>query len=287
MKIKNFLKDMFNSTPKTVVSLTTIPTRLISEYEYDIKYCLESLINQTYDDYEIHFNIPYFFKKTNEEYIIPEWLKKMTQEHNKLKIFRTDDYGTITKSLPTILRVTKPETIIIVVDDDLVYNSELVSEHVKNQSKWVNNPVGYDGMRSRNEDGTFSSYFKDSRDYYFSATHKDSRVDILQHYKSISYKRRYFEDDFESYILDNNHWNDDLLVSSYFAAKKVDRIVTFYEKDKVCKTYEEWQNNVGISFPIIRHTQHRSDEGCNVERAKKSDESEKKFYKLIDKCYIK
>jgi len=287
MKVNNIFKKIFGSSSKPIISLTTIPTRLVSEYSYDIKYCLESLLNQTYDDYEVHFNIPHIYKKTNEEYIIPEWLVKLEQENKKLKIFRTEDYGTVTKSLPTILRVTNPETIIIVVDDDLVYNSELVSEHVKNQSKWVDNPVGYDGMRSRNEDGTFASHFRDSRDYYFSATHRDSRVDILQHYKSISYKRRYFENDFENYILENNHWNDDLLMSAYFAGKKVDRIVTFYEKDKVCETYEEWQNHVGISFPIIRHTQHRSDEGCNVERAKNGGVGEDKFYKLIDNCYRK
>jgi glycosyltransferase involved in cell wall biosynthesis len=284
MKIRNFFKDMFNSTPKTVVSLTTIPTRLISEYGYDIKYCLESLLNQTYDDYEIHFNIPFVFKKTNEEYVIPEWLEKMEQENKKLKIFRTDDYGAITKSLPTILRITNPETIIIVVDDDLVYHEELISEHVKNQTKWQNNPVGYDGMRSRNDDGTFSSHFNDSRDYFYSATYRNSKVDILQHYKSVSYKRRFFEEDFEKFVTGIKHWNDDLLISTYFASKKIDRIVTYYEKDKNCETEEEWRNHVGISFPILRHTQHRTDEGCNIERAK-NDADEATIFNYLDKCY--
>lgn len=287
MRVNNIIKKFLGFNSKPVISLTTIPTRLVSEYGYDIKYCLESLLNQNYDDYEIHFNIPYVFKKTNEEYVIPEWLKTMESENKKLKIFRTEDYGTITKSLPTILRINDPETIIIIVDDDLVYHDELINEHIKNRKKYPNSPVGYDGLRSRNEDGSFSGHFMDSRDYYYSANHRDSRVDILQHYKSVSYKRCFFGDDFENYVLENNHWNDDLLVSAYFASKKVDRIVTFYEKDKICETYEEWQNFVGISFPILKHTQHRSDEGCNIERAKNNGVDEEKFYKIIDFGYNK
>jgi hypothetical protein len=62
---------------KAIVTLTTIPSRLVSTYHEDIKVCLDSLLNQDFEDYEIHFNIPYFFKLTEEEYIIPEWLNDL------------------------------------------------------------------------------------------------------------------------------------------------------------------------------------------------------------------
>lgn len=287
MKVNNIIKKILGIGPKPVLSLTTIPTRLVSEYGYDIKYCLESLLNQNYSDYEIHFNIPYVFKKTNEEYVIPEWLETMANENKKLKIFRTEDFGTITKSLPTILRLTDPESIIIVVDDDLVYHNELINEHIKNRKKYPNNPVGYDGMRSRNEDGTFSSHFMDSRDYYYSGNYRDSRVDILQHYKSVSYKRALFGDDFVDFVNEYYHWNDDLIIAAYFASKKVDRFVTYYELDKKCETNEEWLNFVGISFPILKHTQHRNDEGCNIERANNNHTNENRIYEIIDNCYRK
>ena len=55
MKVNNIIKKILGISPKPVLTLTTIPTRLISDYGYDIKYCLESLLNQNYDDYEIHF----------------------------------------------------------------------------------------------------------------------------------------------------------------------------------------------------------------------------------------
>lgn len=281
------IKSVFNIKSKVVVSLTTIPTRLVSEYPYDMRYCLDSLLKQSYEDYEVHLNIPHVYKKTNEEYIIPDWLKELEAKDKKLKIFRTDDYGAITKSFPTILRENNPETIIIVVDDDLVYHKELVAEHIKNQDKWPNNPVGYDGMRSRNPDGSPGNYFGNMRDYYYSANSRDSFVDILQHYKSVSYKRRFFESDFETFTHENYHWNDDLIMAAYFAYKKVDRICTFYPKDMVCTNDEDWNNFVGRSFPLVAHTQHRSDEGCTVERAAGNNRNEDKIYKFIDSCYIK
>ena len=64
----------------------------------------------------------------------------------------------------------------------MVYHPELINEHIKNRTKWPDYVVGYDGMRSRNNDGTMSSYFGDSRDYYFSSLKRNSLVDIIQHY---------------------------------------------------------------------------------------------------------
>ncbi len=284
MKIKKIFNKLFEKE-KVIVSLTTIPTRLVSDYGYDMKFCIKSLLEQNNKNYEIHLNIPFVYKKTGEDYVIPNWLTEMVKENPKLKIFRTEDYGTITKLLPTITRIENPNTIIIVVDDDLVYHHELVNEHIKNQQKWENNPVGYDGMRSRNENGTFSSFFNDIRDYYYSANYRDSIVDILQHYKSISYKRKYFDDDFFNFITEMSSWNDDLVVSSYFAKKKINRICTYYHLDKDCKTKEEWESQLTHSFPIIRHTEHRSDEGCNIERQKNENNNENIMYNIIDNSY--
>ncbi len=72
-----------------------------------------------FKDLDLNFNIPFMCKKTGEEYIIPDWLDELVSE--KFKIYRTLDYGSITKILPTILRINDPETIIITVDDDLIY----------------------------------------------------------------------------------------------------------------------------------------------------------------------
>lgn len=249
---------------KVIVTLTTIPSRLNTpeDFEAGIKSNLLSLINQSYEDYEIHLNIPSHLKLTGEEYIIPEWVKNLSINNPKFKIFEElEDKGPSTKLIPTIQRLENPEDIIIVVDDDLVYHKDLVKEQILNQTKHPESVVGYDGLRSR--DG----FFGDVRDYFYTSNHKDSRVDILQHYKSVSYKRRYFEEDFTEFIDNNFTWEDDLLLSAYFSYKKRNRIVTYHESDPLFNSLEEWQERGGVAtFPVLRHTNHESYEGCNVYR---------------------
>ena len=273
---------------KVIVTLTTIPPRLLSTYEFDMKYCVNSLLNQSYNgEYEVHINIPFICLKTNEEYVIPEWMTELINTNEKLKIFRTEDYGPLTKLLPTVRRVENPETVIIVCDDDLVYHENMVREHVNNQLKWMDNPVGYDGMRSRNEDGSFSEYFGDTRDHYYSGTHKDAMVDILQHYKTISYKRRFFEDDFEDFVTNYYTWHDDLFVSAYFASKKINRITTFYPEDEIYESHVDWLANVGKTFPLIQSTHHETIEGCNLFRRDNDTDNSSNLYKFIDTGYQK
>ena len=183
-----------------IITLTTIPTRLDSKHNYHMKYCIESLLNQSYTgSYEIHINIPHVYKRTGEEYIIPKWLNLITDP--KIKIYRTEDYGSITKLIPTLNRINrKDDRVVIVVDDDIVYHEDLIKEHVKNRENWPDYAVGYDGVRARDIDGTRSNFFKDTRDHYCTATGRNSLVDILQHYKSISYKRSFFGEDFCKFV---------------------------------------------------------------------------------------
>lgn len=262
---------------KTIVTLTTIPSRLTGIYgESGIKGCLNSLQNQTYTNYEVHFNIPHIHKQSGQEYVIPNWL----QELDRFKIFRTEDLGPATKLVPTVERIVDSDTTIIVVDDDLIYHEDLVKEQVNNQKKFEESVVGYDGLRSRD------NFFKDVRDYFFTSNYRNSRVDILQHYKSVSYKRRYFENDFFDFVKENLTWHDDLLVSAYFSYKKRDRIATFHESDPQLNTLKEWQERGGVtSFPVIRHTSHERDEGCNIYRQAKINDNSTILFKFIDNGY--
>lgn len=279
------MKDMDkNSNTRVVVTLTTIPVRLIEQIELGIKSCIDSLINQRYDNYEIHFNIPYKNILTNQEYIIPEWLTEI----KKVQIFRTEDLGPATKLIPTVERVQEPDAIIIVVDDDIVYHTRMVKEQVYNQEKWKEEVIGYDGLRSRGDNGEHAHFFGDVRDYYYTSNYRDSKVDIIQHYKSVSYKRRYFEDDFFNFCKQYHSWSDDLLLSGYFSMKQRDRIATFHPSDKKFDTHDEWIREGGVvSFPVLRSTNHGSQEGCNIFRAQKIDDNGRELYRFIDNGYIK
>jgi glycosyltransferase involved in cell wall biosynthesis len=122
---------------KVVVTLTTVPERL-SDTKYGdngVIACIKSLQNQNYDNFEIHFNIPHVSSYSGDEYIIPEWLG----EFDKVKIFRMDDLGPITKIKPTIERITNPETIIIVCDDDLVYHEDMIKKYEKDYDQLILN----------------------------------------------------------------------------------------------------------------------------------------------------
>lgn len=276
-----------------VITLTTIPERLHNTlYRHDIKYCIDALLNINYDNYEIHFNIPETYKQTGEDYVIPNWLKEKCETYNFLKIFRTEDYGSITKLLPTINRIKDPNQMIITLDDDMIYHPEIINEHIKSQKKWPEYLIGYDGIRSRESDGSFASRFKDARDYYFSAVGCNSLVDILQAYKSISYKRSFFEDDFEHFIKEEGTWCDDTSISAYFAMKKRGRLCTFYPEDKIFDNYDDWTNNLRHTFPIHKYTEHGPQEGCNLTRANLegnqdiNSKTTNLYQKYIDVSYI-
>ena len=262
-----------------VVTLTTLPSRLISNYEYNIKNCLESLLKQTYENYEIHFNIPDKYNLTGEDYLIPGWLEEMVKNFPRIKIFRGCDYGSITKIVDTLKRVEDPECIIITADDDLIYHEDMVSEHVKNQKeRFVNCAVGYDGISA------LDNVFKDVRNHYVTSVPCNVKVNILQHYKTVSYKRRYFENDFFDEFIDKS-WADDVVVSAYMGKKNIPKYVTYFENEKIPSNLKEWHEFGGVTtFPVLRHTQHDSEEGCNIKRQKNESDN---FNYFVSRGYLK
>jgi hypothetical protein len=280
----DFINKEYKITPssdniRAVVTLTTIPSRLISTYGEDIKLCLDSLLNQSFNDYEIHFNIPYIFKQTGEEYRIPDWLKELSLYNPKLKIFRGEDYGSISKIVDTLKRIQNPECIIITADDDLIYHHEMVNQQVINQTqKFINSAVGYDGL------GALEPVFGDIRDHYVVSIPQNVKVNILQHYKTVSYKRKWFKEDFFTDFVGQS-WADDIVVSAYMGKQKIDKIVTFYENENIPLTLEDWKLFGGVStFPVLRHTQHDTNEGCNIMRGNNITDNINYF---VQKGYLK
>lgn len=252
------------------ITLTTIPSRLSFDGEAGLMKCLNSLLNQdTRHNYEIHFNIPKIHKKTGNEYVIPDWLVNLSNENPKLKLFTDlEDMCTLTKLYYTISRVNNPEDVIIVCDDDLIYHPSLVDEQVRNQYIYENCAVGYDGMRA------LSPVYGDVRDYFVVSVDRNVEVNYLQHYKTVSYKRKFFEEDFFSDEFVNQSWNDDLILGAYMTKHNIKKIVTFYRFEEHIKTLEEWGNRGGVlSFPCLGHTHHEHMEGCNIFRTDNVDDN--------------
>ncbi len=268
---------------KKVITLTTIPSRLKDTGEYGFCKCINSLIDQDFDgEYEIHLNVPSVNHRTQEPYIIPTEIRELSEQHTKFKIFEgLEDRGSVSKIYHTLKRETDPETIIITCDDDLIYHPKMLEEQVKNQEKFPNTAVGYDGCRAERDNG--EELFHDQRDHYVVSVYKNIYVSWLQNYKTVSYKRKFFDDDF--YEFSKLSWNDDIVTSAYLGKQKISKLVTFYEHEEKLDTIEKWIEKGGVStFPVIGHTHHEGAEGCNLYRSESADDN---FMSFVHQGYLK
>ena len=246
-----------SSETKVVITLSTVPERLSQTDEDGIKLVIKSLCTQNYSNYEVHFNIPFKYSITGEDYVIPSWLQNMEQNFKHLKIFRVEDMGPPTKVVPTILR-ENDETLLLVVDDDLVYHSDMINEHIKYHEKLPNSVVLYDGRSLVNPK------YNDLRDSWVLTVKEISQVKELQHYKSASYFKKYFKEDFFNDFLGKTK-SDDVLMSFYFAFRNIPLYVVPYEPEMInINTYDEWYKIQGVTtFPVLRHSNSVMETGCN------------------------
>lgn len=263
------------SQEKVILTLSTIPERLSFDHPLGLKRVIYSLINLKYDNYELHFNIPNVNKSTNIEYQIPNWLQDMNGR-DKLRIFRTEDYGSITKIYPTIKRISDPNQLIIVVDDDLIYESRLIEEHLRLREKNDEIVWGFAGLNNVGEK------FSDARDRFVIGVNFDVRVGIIEHYKTVSYRRRFFEDDFNEEFISRG-WSDDHLISAYMGMKKIPKMVGHTNYIPTHKDQDEWRKyGVVESFPIIKQSVTKSrNEGCNILRAQSLPPIDKELEKFL------
>lgn len=243
---------------KIILSLSTIPNRLNTPIPTNgIGPVLDILTNLSYSNYEIHLNVPYKNVKSGEEYIIPDWIEKYDTE--KLKIFRTEDYGSITKLIPTIERISDSEQIIITLDDDLFYMDGFIEYHLKKREEYPDCAIGFAGINAINGSCHFCTTVK-----------SDVRVKILEGYKTISYKRKFFDDDFKNFTLGN--WNDDMIISAYLGMKNIMKYVVSYDGDNDFSPKVE-------SFPVIGHVPNERG-GCWWYRSESAADNHEIYYKL-------
>lgn len=241
-----------------ILSLTTIPNRLTPPRDdMGIKHVIDKLTNLSYSNYEIHLNIPFFNLKSGEEYIIPEWLENY--ESDKLKVFRTEDYGSITKILPTIERIENPEQIIISVDDDLEYIDGFIEYHLEKRKLYPDAALGFAGLGSM-----------DHSCHFCTTLEKDTRVKILEGYKTISYKRSFFKDDFKEFS--KGSWNDDMIISAYLGKENIQKIVMNYFEDTDFSARVE-------SFPVVRSLPNESG-GCTWFRRENIHDNHEYYYSI-------
>jgi len=194
----------------------------------------------------VHLNIPYSHNYART--VLPDWVPSWLEKYPHLKIFRCPDFGPITKIYPTIQRVTDPETIIITVDDDLYYCPGFIEAHLRGREKYPDCAIGYAGIHSIEPYGW----------HFATSVNVDMRVRMLEGYKTVSYKRSFFDDELDKFVF--AHWNDDYSLGAYLGYKNIHKMVLAWEHDTDFSPRVE-------SFPCIGHVPITGDRhACNLFR---------------------
>ena len=116
------------------VSLTTIPRRI-----QNLNKSIESLLNQTKKPNKIFINIPKKYKRFRE-IIDKDQIPKFND--SAVEITRCEDYGPGTKLLGSLNKFEK-DSLIILVDDDHVYEDYMIEKFFYFYSKASNNAYSF------------------------------------------------------------------------------------------------------------------------------------------------
>ena len=192
--------SIIQDNKRVVITLTTTPKRLPL-----IEDTILSLVNQTRQPDLIYLNIPEYYKKECSKYNQNN-IVNLINKIPILKINNCVDKGPITKIYPVLDIETNPETIIITVDDDHIYNRNMIQELLKTSN---NNP-----------DKIICNYL-----YTF------NNIVVPYGFKGVLYKRKFFDDDIKLYIDETNNYthcftSDDYVLGYYFDFKKIEVVLS-------------------------------------------------------------
>jgi hypothetical protein len=212
---------------RIVFTLTTIPGRYEQLYK-----TLKSLHFQTLKADSIYLAVPKICARLNQSYpSLPDKIRKLCT------VVRIEkDYGPITKLIGALLKETDLNTIIVSVDDDRIYESNLLEEIVKKIRRFPKIAIGAAGFRI----GSFPFYLMGARTHRYNPLLEwfapdfdlnGGTVDILAGYAGIAYRRSFFPEPKQlkskllNYVFSNRDLfkNDDVLISAYLDSVGIER----------------------------------------------------------------
>ena len=123
--------------PRVVVTLTTIPTR-----EKSVIKTIQSIQEGSLKPDVIYVNLPEWyprFKCAPDSNLVSKLVSM------KVTVNSCKDYGVLTKLLPTMEIEKDPETLIVILDDDMIYQPRFLEGLVKGHEEF-GCPVGYSGI---------------------------------------------------------------------------------------------------------------------------------------------
>jgi hypothetical protein len=105
---------------KLIATLTTLPSRIAF-----LEPVLASILNQSHPPDEIHLQLPRHCVKEDSLYVLPDFLSSYPQ----IRVFEQEkDHGPATKWLPALDHLHGEEVLLLIMDDDCHYTSEMVAK---------------------------------------------------------------------------------------------------------------------------------------------------------------
>lgn len=130
---------------RIVATLTTIPSRF-----RDIEPTLHSLIVQTKTLDAIYLSLPRRSLKPGEEniqYELPDFLQQSAFSNRIQVVWLDYDYGPVCKLFGGWLSESDPGTLIIILDDDIIYSPTMVADLYRVACEHPQAAVGFSGCR--------------------------------------------------------------------------------------------------------------------------------------------
>jgi len=218
--------------PVIIVSLTTSPRRIKM-----IQKTIDSILNQTTPPDLIRINIPTIFKRTGENYIIPNFLLN----HPKIQVVQyKEDYGPIMKILPTIMDYKNHSNAsIIYTDDDVIMLPKTIETFLKTGNTYPEYTLCFSGFQfngknrwNRNNTECFVNVPEGYMCVYLNKNVLGRmRYSLIDYYKMISQNEYCFT-------------SDDLMMGNFYAMNGI--FVYKIQTDEV--NYNLWWNS-GCELP--------------------------------------
>lgn len=204
---------------RVVVSVTTLPTR------YNKLMCtLDSIKTQSLKPDAIYLGLPKQASRLKQDYgPLPQDILSM------VTVVPLDkDYGPICKILGGLYKETDPNTIIITIDDDVLYPNDHLEKIVAKCKLNSNAAVCASGLILSRFTIPFGAYWSicHNRLFSFPVPEEGRDVDIVYGFSGVGYRRGFFTD-VDVLLSYTKHFNlfmnDDILLSAYLNSKGVKR----------------------------------------------------------------
>ena len=223
---------------RTILTLTTSPKRI-----KHLQPVLNSLRNQVKSPDAIYINLPDQYRN-RDTYTIPDWL----EDSSDVTILKGgEDLGPLMKILPILDVETDSNTLLITVDDDVLYPSEIISKFHSAVQKYPDSAFGSRGFN-----------FTNTRNNFEPVRGNHVSCHILQGYGACAYLRRHLD----SRIIHNNllsqpeafRFSDDVILSNHIASRGISRFTLKLSKSL---GHMPWGDEDSQSLKFIGGGTHR------------------------------